>query len=187
MAKSNAPAVQTTQAFAPPMGGAPQMGASTSVIPAGAWLLLIGVPIAIGGAYFLLIKPLLNKLGGQSDADKAAEQLNDKVKSQPYWSGAYYKSGQGRGATLQPHQAGRMAQKLYDCMHGWTLTTPFGIGTDETCITGVFNLLGSKGNISIVSEQYALMYNLELYADMESELEDTEMFAVTQKISQYAI
>ena len=39
----------------------------------------------------------------------------------------------------------------------------------------------------MVSEQYSLMYNNDLYADMESEMAPEDLFAVTQKISQYAI
>jgi len=185
MAKSNAPAVQTTQAVAPAQMGQ-QMGGSTSAIPPRAWFYLIGVPLLIGGVYFIVIKPMMIKIGAQSDASKAADQLNDKVKSQPYWSGAYYKSFGGH--TLQPFQAAQFATRLYNCMHEfWSLSTPFGWGTDEDCVAGVFNLLGSKGNISMVSEQYALMFNKELYGDMESEMEPEDLFAVTQKISQYAI
>lgn len=188
MAKSNAPAVQATQAPAPQMGNMQQMGGATSAIPPQAWLILIGVPIVVGGLYFLIAKPLMKRFGALTDAAKMADKMNDKVKSQPFWSGAYYKSGQGRGATLQPFQAAQFATRLYNCMHEfWSLSTPFGLGTDESCITGVFNILGSKGNISIVSEQYALMFNKELYADLESEMEPEELFSITQKISQYAI
>ena len=39
----------------------------------------------------------------------------------------------------------------------------------------------------MVSEQYSLMFNKELYADLESEMAPEDLFAVTQKISQYAI
>ena len=72
-------------------------------------------------------------------------------------------------------------------MHAWnSWQTPFGFGTDEACVAGVFNLLGSKGNISMVSEQYSLLYNKDLYNDMESEMDATEILQITQKISQYA-
>ena len=187
MAKGNAPAVQTTQVAAPTqMGGMPQMGAATSAIPPQAWFYLIGVPLLIGGVYFIVIKPMMIKIGAQTDAAKAADKMNDKVKSQPYWSGAYYKSFGGH--TLQQYQAAQFATRLNNCMHEWwSWETPLGWGTDESCVAGVFNLLGSKGNISMVSEQYALMFNKELYADMESEMEPEDLFAVTQKISQYAI
>jgi hypothetical protein len=188
MAASKAPAVQNTQVAAPTqMGGMQQMGGgSQSAIPPQAFLFLIGGALLVGGVYFIVIKPLMIKLGAQTDAAKAADKLNDKVKSQPYWSGAYYKSKGGN--TLKVHQAAMFARKLNDCMHEWwSLQTPFGWGTDEDCITGIFGLLGSKGNISMVAEQYAMMFNTELYADMESELNEEELFSITQKISQYAI
>jgi len=161
------------------------MGA-TNAIPPQAWLYLIGVPLVIGGAYFILIKPLMKQLGAQTDGAKAADRLNDEVKRQPYWTGAYYKSFGGN--TLKTHQAAEFATRLNGCMHDWaSWSTPFGWGTDESCITGIFNLLGSKGNISMVSEQYSLMFNKELYSDLESEMAPEDLFAVTQKISQYAI
>ena len=187
MAKGNAPAVQTTQvAASPQMGGMTQMGGATSAIPPQAWAYLIGVPLVIGGVYFILIKPLMIKIGAQTDAAKAADKLNDKVKSQPYWSGAYYLSHGGN--TLQPYQAAEFATRLYNCMHDWwSWETPLGLGTDEDCLTGIFNLLGSKGNISMVAEQYSLMFNYDLYSDMEGELSPEELFAITQKISLYAV
>ena len=38
----------------------------------------------------------------------------------------------------------------------------------------------------MVSEQYSLLYNKDLYNDMESEMDATEILQITQKISQYA-
>jgi|TARA_R110000824_G_scaffold199124_3_gene383175 hypothetical protein len=185
MVKSKTSLVKNTKGASPDMQQLSAMGAANA-IPPQVFLYLIGVPLIIGGAYFILIKPLMKQIGAQTDAAKAADKLNDKVKSQPYWTGAYYKSFGGN--TLKTHQAAEFATRLYNCMHAWdSWATPFGWGTDEACISGIFNLLGSKGNISMVSEQYSLMYNNDLYADMESEMAPEDLFAVTQKISQYAI
>ena len=182
MATSNTPA-PATPVSAP--SNMQQMGAATSVIPPQAWFYIIGVPLFVGGVYFILVKPLMTKLGGLTQADKLADKQNDKMKRQPFWTPAYYKSYGGN--SLQTWEAASFATRIYDCMHAWdSWSTPFGWGTDEACVAGVFNLLGSKGNISMVSEQYALLYNKDLYNDMESEMDATEMLQITQKISQYA-
>lgn len=179
---SNLPAKTTS---APPAQMPVQQGAPSgaSLIPPQAWLYLIGVPIAVGAVYFILVKPLLIKLGAQTEASKQADKINDQSKRQPFWTGNYYK--QYGGNTLQTWEATAFASKLYDAMHGQWFGT--GMGTDETAIYSVFNTLGSKGNISQVVEQYSLLHGSDLYTDLEDELEPEELVEVNQKISLYAV
>ena len=177
MEKSNKAAGNNTQ-----VSGA--MGVANA-IPPQVFLYLIGVPLAIGASYFILIKPLLKKFGGQTEDSKAADDLNAKLKGQPYWSGSYYLSY--GGDTIKTHEAAEFATRLHNCMHGWFDGLIFGWGTDETCIFGIFGLLGSKGNISLVSQQYSLMFQRSLFSDMEDEMSSEELAQVAQKISLYAI
>lgn len=166
------------------MNGSKQGG--MGMIPPQAWLYIIGVPIVVGGVYFLVARPLMKKLNILQDKeDKELSKINDLMKKQPFWNGSWYKTN--GGATLSDQDASMFAQKLIKAMgstSGWY--NPYSWGTDEEVIYGVFRSLGSKGNISKVVEAYAIKSNFrDLYTDLESELDNEDLSQVAQKISVY--
>jgi len=155
-------------------------GAVASAIPPQAWLYIIGIPIALGGMYFLMYKPILRKLNIiKTDEDEASDKVWTEVKKQPYWDGNFYK--QNGGNTLTPQEANDFATSLYKAMKGGFL----GMGTDEDAINGVFSALGSKGNISMVAEAYNLTRGGDLVSALDDELDEADRMAVVTKISTY--
>tara|TARA_R100000152_G_C6770885_1_gene197220 strand:+ start:1239 stop:1787 length:549 start_codon:yes stop_codon:yes gene_type:complete len=155
-------------------------GAVASAIPPQAWFYIIGIPLGIGGLYFLVYRPIMKKLNIlKTDEDEASDKVWTEVKKQPYWDGNYYK--QRGGNTLSPQEANDFASTLYTAMKGGL----FGMGTDEHAINGVFSALGSKGNISQVSEAYNLTRGADLVSDLDDELDEAERMDLVQKISMY--
>jgi hypothetical protein len=132
-------------------------------------IMLLGVPIMIGGAYLVLINPLLKKIGLKDSAeDKLIKGLNEDVEAQGFWSPTWYKLNGGN--TLVGAYADGYADQLYQAMRGGIT----GWGTDESSIGAVFTQLGTKGNISRVAESYAQLHQSELLYDLKNELNDEE-------------
>jgi hypothetical protein len=155
---------------------------------------MLGTPIVLAGVYFVVVNPILKRLGIKDSAeDKAYEKINEDVSAGAFWSPTYYK--QNGGATISSSYADVYAQRLYCSMFSgyWSgcgtqgfLGIGGGWGTDESAIAGVFEALGSKGNISLVAERYNEVYDSNLQADLESELDEQEFGRyVSNKISKY--
>ena len=142
---------------------------------------LLGTPIMLGLGYLFVINPLLKKLGLKPDfKDKEYEKLMQEVIGSPIWTPQFYQNEGGNSFNYQIAQT--YAERLYDATQGGYT----GWGTDESSIAGVFNDLGSTGNVSIVSEAYQDMYGSSLISVLEGEL-NAEDFAqyVVAPISQY--
>lgn len=158
-------------------------------VGAGQIAMILALPIIVGLAgYFLVYRPILRKMNVlKTKEDKETQNIVDTVKSQPFWTPNFYKT-QG-GHTITAYSAQQFATTLFKAMHGvggagwWN---PLAWGTDEAKILGVFNTLGTKGNISMVVEAYGQKYNTDLYADLASELSNDDMLEIAQKISLYA-
>ena len=152
-----------------------------SAIPPQAWLYIIGVPIAIGAAYFLVYRPVMKKLNIiKTKEDEVAEQTWNTIRLQPFWTANYYKSY--GGDTITSQEAADYAGTIYDAINGGL----FGLGTDEGAIYSVFSILGSKGNISKVAEAYNIRYKKDLLNDLEGDLASDELIEVGTKISVYS-
>ena len=170
-------------------GGSPTT--LVQILPA----LYIGMYIVGGVAgYFLVVKPLLEKLGIKKDKeDKAHDQMQEITLSQGFWSPYWYKTN--GGATISDSLASAYAQNLYCSMFsGYYIgcgTQGFlgiggGWGTDEGAIGSVFASIGSKGNLSKVVEAYQNDFNSDLKSDLDDELSTKDFNTyVTSKISEY--
>jgi hypothetical protein len=167
-------------------GGSPTT--LVQILPA----LYIGMYV-VGGlaSYFLVVKPLLEKLGIKKDKeDKANDEMMDITLNQGFWSPYWYK--QNGGATISDDLAGAYAHSLYcamfsgfyeNCGNTWI---GGGWGTAEGEIGSTFAQIGSKGNVSKVVEAYYEMFQDDLKSDLRSELNSTDFnVSVTEKISQY--
>jgi|TARA_R110000822_G_scaffold47109_4_gene125154 hypothetical protein len=154
-----------------------------SIIPPQAWFYIIGIPVVIGGAYFLVARPVLKKLNViKTKEDEIADNTWNTIKLQPFWTANYYKTYSGD--TIDQTEASNYAKELNEAMKGggWDL----GWGTDEAKILGVFGSLGSKGNISKVAEAYNIRHNADLLAHLEDELDTEDLLGIAQKISVYS-
>ena len=143
---------------------------------------LLGMPIMMGIGYLVFINPLLKKLGlKDSKEDKAMALLKEQVKSSPIWTSYFYQT-EG-GDTMTPQEMGIYAQRIYDATRGGFL---WGAGTSENEISGVFNQLGSTGNVSLLSEVYFQMYGQDLLEVLDGELDNEDFITyVATPISKY--
>jgi hypothetical protein len=176
--KAPAQAPAQTQSAIQRYGGGQAGGGAMNWLPV---IYLLGTPIMMGIGYLVIINPLLKKLGLKQDAeDKELEKLREEVMASPIWTPQFYQNNGGNSLTFSMAQT--YAERLYDAMEGgWT-----GWGTDENEIAGVFNDLGSTGNVSIVSEAYQDMYGGSLINVLTSELNDKDFSEyVVAPISHY--
>ena len=155
-----------------------QAGASAlGMIPPQVYLYVIGIPVVIGFAYFGIVRPILKKTGViDTPESKEMDKINDSLWSGRYWSPLWYKNNGGKSITEQ--QAVSYANIIKDAVDGW--------GTDEEAIYGVFEQLGSKGNVSKVAESYSRIQGGESLSErLKSELDDEEQLTLASKITNY--
>lgn len=156
-----------------------------SVIPPQAWFYIIGIPLVIGGVYFLVARPLLKKINViKTKEDVLADKTWNTIKLQPFWTANYYKTY--AGDTISQNEASNYANILNQHMKGGDDWWDWGMGTDEPGVFGVFSTLGSKGNISKVAEAYNIRFNADLLSHLEDEMDTDDLLNIAQKISVYA-
>lgn len=154
-------------------GGGSMLGA----VPPMVYVYVIGIPVVVGFAYFGIVRPILKKTGVlDTPESKEADKINDTMWSGAYWNPVWYKAN--GGVSINDSTAKIYAERLFDAVDGW--------GTNEEKIYGVFEALGSKGNISKVSEAYQRINDGEsLMERLKAELDDDEALSLAQKISNY--
>lgn len=110
--------------------------------------------IIIGGAYFLIIKPILQKLGiQQSPEEKELERLDTVKPSENVWSGAGYKFPAG-ALLLKNDVASKYAKQIYDA---------FGFfGDDEAVILGIFRALKTQSQVAWLAKVFKEKYKTDL-------------------------
>ncbi len=165
--------VQSTQ-YRPSVAGS---------IPLKVYLYVIGVPLLIGGGYFLVYKPLKKFITGRSGAEESAyDKVNDISTRQSWWGRSYYLSVNNGIKPLTESRAKFYADELHDGMHGGVDWWDLGLGSDEPQIYGTIRQIGSKAGISQVAEKYYNTWHKDLLEDMRSELEPDELYRVNQII-----
>ena len=155
-------------------------------VPIKVWLYVIGVPLLIGGGYFLVYKPLKKFITGTSGAeDSAYDRVNDISTRQAWWGRSYYLTVNNGIKPLTDSRAKMYADELHDSMHGGVDWWDLGLGTDEPQAYGTIRQIGSKAGISQVAEKYYNTRHRDLLEDLRSELKPKELYRVNQIISTF--
>lgn len=140
--------------------------------------------LAIGAAYFLLVRPILVKVGViQSAADKAEEKRQDQLTTQNstsanspfninYWQTA------GVVPSISIDQADALAIKLGDATDGWW--------DDEPEINAYLRSLKFKADVSLVAWRYFEKFNADLYTHFERNLNASELATVNNIVNNLA-
>jgi hypothetical protein len=118
--------------------------------------LLIKVGI-IGVAYFVILKPILNKLGiTKSDIDRTIENQENKGNKENPFSPLFYKSAPPKTIMklLTIATAESYAKQLYDAMGVF--------GDDESKVYGVFRNLKTQSQLSFLAEIFQRKYKMDL-------------------------
>lgn len=115
---------------------------------------LIQYVILVGAGYFLVLKPILEKLGLKKSAEeKALEDINYIPPAGNVWAGSAYKQVPG-ALLLTSSVAKKYAKQIYDA---------FGFfGDDEAVIFGIFRSLKTQSQVAWLAKAFKELYGTEL-------------------------
>lgn len=133
-------------------------------------VLVVGV-VAVG--YFGVYRPLGKKLGFvKTKDDKEADKLEDLS----FFNPELAKSHPSR-VTISENRANTLAKIIYDS-DGW-------FNDDEDNVNGAFREMGSKYNLSYVSQVFINRYNKDLHTYISKFLDSNELSDVYTIIKNY--
>ena len=127
------------------------------------YLYVIGIPLAIGVAYFGIIRPILKKTGViDSNEEKKGKKALSKLSGMQVLSPQLYLNNKDK-VSISSSVANTLATQIYEGKYGGCI----GCCDDETKGVGAITSAGSKVNISYIAYQFNILYG----ASMESYLE----------------
>jgi len=140
---------------------------------------IIKYVVLLGGAYFLVIKPILQKLGIQKTAIE--EQTTQAIIKQDLssnfespFSGSVYLKKIPPGAkyiSLTQISAKNLAKKIRESFTNF--------GDNEQQVIGVFKQLRTKAQVAVLADVFFKTYNLDLWTFLKSGTPNADL------ISQY--
>ena len=137
-------------------------------------LVLGGIILTVGlVGYFGIYRPLGKKLGFvKTKDDKAADKLEDLS----FFNPEIAKSHPSR-VTISENRANTLAKIIYDS-DGW-------FNDDEDNVNGAFREMGSKYNLSYVSQVFINRYNKDMHTYISKFLDSDELSDVYTIIKNY--
>jgi hypothetical protein len=125
--------------------------------------LLINIGIVVG-TYFLVIKPIMEKLGLQKTQDQEKFEADQKSASTSLvspFSPRYWKEAPVPKTIITTKEVTKMAQDLYSSLNRGYL------GDDFATILSVFRKLKFKTQVSYLAEFFNTKYKLDLYQTLK--------------------
>lgn len=112
---------------------------------------IVPTVIVVGASYFLLVKPILEKIGVLKSASEKQNQA--AITEQSAYNPAYYK--QRGNVTITRAYAESAAQQIKNAFHI--------LYDDFNTIIGVFKTLKNKSDVSYLSDVFLNNYGYDLY------------------------
>jgi DNA-binding PucR family transcriptional regulator len=128
---------------------------------------LIEYVIYIGAGYFLILKPILQKLGIEKSAeDKELESVDLIAPKNSVWSGKTFYVG---GAKLLTNaDATKLSKIIYDA---------FGFfGDDESAIIGVFRGLKTQSQVASLAQKFKEVYKTDLFTFLQKGSKSAQIY-----------
>jgi len=127
---------------------------------------LIEYVIWIGAGYFLIVSPILKKLGIQkTEEEKALENIDVIPPAGNVWAGSAYKFPPG-SLLLKSDLANKYAQQIYDA---------FGFfGDDEAVIFGIFRSLKTQSQVAWLAKAFKEKYKTDLLTFLQKGSKTTQ-------------
>jgi hypothetical protein len=123
---------------------------------------LVQYVILIGAAYFLVINPLLKKLGISKDPQsKLIDDLDKVAPAKSIWSGAGYVAPAG-ARLLTSKDALKFAIQIYDALNNRLS------GDDEATVIGIFRGLKSQSQVASIAKAFQSKYKLDLLTTLKN-------------------
>jgi hypothetical protein len=115
---------------------------------------LIQYVILVGAGYYLIVKPILEKIGLKKSAEEEAlEDINYVPPAGNVWAGDGYKQVPG-ALLLTSAVANKYAEQIYNA---------FGFfGDDEATIFGIFRALKTQSQVAWLAKAFKEKYGTEL-------------------------
>jgi hypothetical protein len=143
--------------------------------------LLLKVGIVVG-AYFVIVKPITNKLGlTKSAEDRANDAQNEKAVQSNGWTPNFYKeyNKTNKVCLKNAESITAMARRIYNAWGNFN--------DDEEAIFAVFRDLRSLVQLSQLCEQYKIKYNTDLLTRLKTGLSDSEFSEVSRIVNKLPI
>jgi len=134
------------------------------------------------GVYFLLIKPLTEKLGLKaSSAEKEAEKILEKQETKiNIWQGVEaVKRAAGANSTIKLLSYSSAASKADGIQDSFSF-----YNDDEERIYAIFRDLNAQTQVASLVDQYRLRHKADLLNALKSNLSTTEVNEITKIINQ---
>jgi hypothetical protein len=143
-------------------------------------LLKIGAGV---GAYFFIVKPLLQKLNLMDDKDDKEVSAAAKFPgfNPSFWREALKTPGVKKVAVLTAATTLKFTKQIATAIK----LDPTEI--NEEAINDVFKRLKSQVQLSQISDLYAKMFNSDLFGDLKSKLTSNEFVQNIDLIKKYAL
>lgn len=134
---------------------------------------VIGWTVGIGALYFLVIKPVLQKVGVVETKESREEDqritTNATMLNNPF-SPRYYQE-RGAGAVLLTRASAEgMAAQIYNAIGNFY--------DDENAIYGVFRQLKYKTQVSFLSDVFYKKYGVDMYNLLQRNLSQSELATI---------
>lgn len=122
---------------------------------------IIKYVVIIGAAYFVILKPILQKLGISKTAEeeKAQEnitQIETAVAQDNPFSGRSFLKGYPAGTILLTKKSANSL--AYALRNSFTI-----FGDNESKVTGIFRQLRTKAQVAVLADTFYTKYNLDLW------------------------
>lgn len=127
---------------------------------------LIQYVILIGAGYYLVVKPILEKLGLKKSAEeKELENVDLIPPAGNVWAGSAYKFPPG-ALLLKSSVANKYAEQIYNA---------FGFfGDDEDVIFGVFRALKTQSQVAWLAKAFKEKYKADLLTFLQKGTKTTQ-------------
>lgn len=134
-------------------------------------------------AYFIIIRPLLQKL---NIIDNKDDRIVNEAATLPgfnpsFWKEAYKTAGVIKIAALSITTTTKFAKQFATALKG----NP--VEVNEESVNDVFKRLISQVQLSQISDLYSRMFNSDLYGDLKSKLSSNEFAQDIERVKKYAI
>ena len=115
-------------------------------------ILKIGIA---AGAYFLVLRPILQKLGiAKTAADQTVEAQQTLPNDQNPFSPVFWKRGGASTMLLKVSEARALAKQIYDAMGYFS--------DNEAGVFSAFRKLKTQSQVSFLAEQFQQVYKIDL-------------------------
>jgi hypothetical protein len=129
---------------------------------------LIEYVVFIAAGYFLVVNPILKKLGiKKSDDQKLLDDVNSIPPAQNVWAGAAYKFPPN-SLLLKSEIANKYVEQIYNAFSFF--------GDDEATIFGIFRALKTQSQVAWLAKTFKEKYKTDLFTFLQKGTQSSQIW-----------